>query len=209
MGLLSKGKSGLGSQWGEQGRQSWACHGSQALPTGKFSRLIYRIHTSTVKPEFKSAVWDQQDPWPGSGMGSASLRQGFGARAGAQASPKWRGQSLMEPVPDALTQPLSLVPNCSQATSELAWPSQTSRQPNLQSGDEVLQGFLVHPGLGPLAFREGNLPFLAAFPLHASSYLQDCLCLEFPQHNAGFSPGAPAVNAPCSALSQLWFLGGV
>lgn len=159
----------------EQGRQSWPSHGSQALPTGEVSRYIYRINRSTAKAEFKSARWDQQDPWPGSGMGSASLR----ARARRGTGPKCRGQPLMEPLPDALTLPLShsLDPDCSQATSELAWPSRTSRQPNLQIGDEVLKGLLVHPGLGPVASREGNLPFLAAFPLHEPViYRTACAC---------------------------------
>lgn len=97
--------------------------------------------------------------------------------APAGASPRW---SHTAPFPVAWSQ--------IAARPHLSWPgpSQTFRQPNLQGGDEVLQGLVMHPGLAPLESEERNLPFLAAFPLHASSYLQDCLCLASPQHNTGF-----------------------
>lgn len=171
VGLLSKGKSSR-SQWGGQGtaRQAELAWGWQA--GSAISRHIYKVNRSTVKPEIKggtSRSHGQAQAW-GQHHSGRDPGQGLEHLWGWQ----WRGQPLMEPLQMVTHSPF---PSRLQP-SELAWA-----QPNLQSEDEVLQGLWMHPGLAP---GEGNLPFLAAFPLHSCCDLQDCLSLASPQHSAGF-----------------------
>lgn len=112
-------------------------------------------------------------------MATASVKQGPGARAGAQASPKWRGQPLMEPLPDGLTAPFPVA-----WSQTVAMPLGPAKPSDSQTFGVGMRFCRVCWCIRTTSIWGGNLPFFAAFPLHASSYLQDCLA--FLLHNAGF-----------------------
>lgn len=115
----------------------------------------------------------------------------------------------MEPLPDGLTAPFPVAWSQIVAMPHLSWPgaSQTFRQPNLQSGGEVLQSLLMHQGLGPLASGEETCLSL----LHSLCMPPDIYGIAWPPHCTMLdftdSPEASAVSAPCNVLSQLLLLG--
>lgn len=128
MGLLSKGKSSR--SWGVngagragQGKQSWPRDGSQALPIGQISRHTYRIRWVHSQARIPLSVAGLRHSYSITGARtwgkgwSTGLSQVKGS-APDGASPRWSHSTF----------PSSLVPDCSHATSELAWG-----QPNLQT----------------------------------------------------------------------------